>query len=178
MCSATIASLLGILVQSYECSENKDILVQMSNLDLVPPSPRQSPSRSNSCNKQNQGSYSPRLPAKQNTFKSSFLSLFERKSSPEESNSGTSFYVDLGKSESVPSNVRTQGKDIKTVQGTNADEKGDNQTGILVQLGLDPNEPVKDNSNVLKPVYNTGIMVHFLYYLLFNECIYQLLNEY
>jgi hypothetical protein len=63
--------------------------------------------------------------------------------------------------------------DIKSakVQGTNADEKGDNQTGILVQLGLDPSEPVKDNSNVLKPVYNTGIMVHFLYYLLFSDCI-------
>lgn len=156
MCSATIASLLGILVQSYECSENKDILVQMSNLDLIPPSPRQSPSRSNSCKKQNQGSYSPKLPAKQNTFKSSFLSLFERKSSPEESNSGASFYVDLGKSESVPSNVRTQGKDTKTVQGNNADEKADIQTGILVQLGPDPSEPVKDNSNI-KPAYKTGI---------------------
>ena len=92
-------------VQSYECSENKDILIQMSNLDLIPPSPRQSPSRNNSRKKQNQGSYSPKLPPKQSTLKSSFFSLFEKKNSSEETSSGTAFYVDLNKNEPIVNKI-------------------------------------------------------------------------
>lgn len=109
----------------------------MSNLDLIPPSPRQSPSRSNSRKKQNQGSFSPKLPPKQNTLKSSFFSLFERKSSPDENNS--SFYVDLAKTEPVD-NLKAESKESVVLQSENEALKGDNQTGILVQIGPDIDE--------------------------------------
>lgn len=143
MCSATIASLLGILVKSYECSDNRDILIQMDNLDLihVPSSPQQPPSRS-----KNKGSYSPKLPTKQNTLKSSFLSLFERKSSAEEnSRSGSSFYVDL---KNLGPDSSGQHLNIKTEDAQMIDAKEDNKTGILVQIGPDPSEQTSSVNSV------------------------------
>ncbi|VDI72766.1 Hypothetical predicted protein [Mytilus galloprovincialis] len=158
MCSATVASLLSVLVQSYECSENKDILLQMSNLDIIPPSPRQSPSRNNSRKKQNQSSYSPKLPTKQNTLKSSFLSLFERKNSPDESSSGTAFYVDISKSDQsdppTKDNQKVLNKDIvfDSIEEPHGEPRGDVKTGILVQIGPDPTDEVLPESSLMKPV--------------------------
>lgn len=145
MCSATIASLLSILVQTSECSDNKDVLLQMSNLDLIPPSPRQSPSRSNSRKKQTQGSFSPKLPPKQNTLKSSFFSLFERKSSPDESTS--SFYVDLTNPEPVE-NTKAESKESVVVTSDSDFVQEGIKTGILVQIEPDEDLSTHKPENV------------------------------
>lgn len=115
LCSQTISTLLDKLVQKYKTTDTKDVLQQMTDLELVS---RESPSRS--FLKKKSPSASPKLPAKQN-LKSSFLSLFERKSG--ESDGNSAFYVDLENSSSKAS----QG-DIHAVD----------KPEILVHIGLDP----------------------------------------
>ncbi|KAJ8303333.1 hypothetical protein KUTeg_019729 [Tegillarca granosa] len=124
MCSTTITSLLKKLVQSGENTDNKDLLQQMDSLDLLTSSPRDSPNRSFS-RKKNSGSSSPKTKNKHNTFTSSFLSLFERKNSPDEKSSA--FYVDLNQ----PASIQSE-SDGSSHMST------DNQSDILVQIGLDP----------------------------------------
>ena len=138
LCSVTISSLLSKLVQNYKTTETKDVIQQMTDLDLVA---RGSPPCSNLSPKKKSPSASPKLPSKQN-FKSSFLSLFDRKNV--ESDSNSAFYVDLNK----PGSEATQG-DIQVL----------NKPEILVHIGLDPvqeNEkthcvPVSVDNSILLP---------------------------
>lgn len=133
MCSTTITSLLKKLVQSGETSDNKDLLQQMDSLDLLTSSPRDSPNRSLS-RKKNAGSSSPKTKNKHNTFTSSFLSLFERKNSPDEKSSA--FYVDLN-----------QPASIQSESDGSSHMSADNQSDILVQIGLDPVQEEKSEDH-------------------------------
>lgn len=117
LCSVTISSLLSKLVQNYKTTETKDVLQQMTDLNLVV---RESPPNLNFSPQKRSPSASPKLQAKQN-LKSSFLSLFDRKSAENDSNSA--FYVDLDKP-----NLKAPQGDVHVL----------NKPEILVHIGLDP----------------------------------------
>ncbi|XP_062621057.1 uncharacterized protein LOC134282671 isoform X1 [Saccostrea cucullata] len=137
LCSVTISSLLDKLVQKYKTTDTKDVLQQMTDLDLVA---RDSPSHSFSSSKKKSPSASPKLPVKQN-LKSSFFSLFERKNV--ESDGNSAFYVDLEK----PSTETLQGQSQVL-----------NKPEILVQIGLDP---VQENTkpNIVPASIDDGILL-------------------
>ncbi|KAK3086897.1 hypothetical protein FSP39_025081 [Pinctada imbricata] len=137
MCSNAIASLLQVLFQVYTNTENKSVLQQMSDLDLLPQPSRHSPSRSPNLLKKKSPSSSPKVQAKHGSRKSSFFSLFEKKMPSEESKSA--FYVDLEK----PS----------CSQSDSLMDSRTNQSDVLIQIGLDPVQEDESGLDVALPSY-------------------------
>ena len=138
MCSSTVAKLLQILIQVYSTTDSKDVLQQMNDLDLLPQNARHSPNRSPSLLKKKSPSSSPKIQAKHGALKSSFFSLFEKKMPSEESKSA--FYVDLEK-QGVSQSDSPAGGQVT----------GNNQSDILVQIGLDPVHEEDQGSEEVPP---------------------------
>ncbi|XP_021349983.1 uncharacterized protein LOC110448189 isoform X2 [Mizuhopecten yessoensis] len=140
MCSVTLTTLLNKLVQIYESTENKDMLQQMASLDLIPKVSRDSPLHSGAAlpKKNTPTNGSPKL-NKNNTFKTSLFSLFERKSSPDESK--CAFYVDLN-----PTGASSQLDPFASSHVT-----PQSQSDILVPIGLDPvHEDAGEEENLVQ----------------------------
>ena len=138
MCSSTVAKLLQILIQVYSTTDSKDVLQQMNDLDLLPQNARHSPNRSPSLLKKKSPSSSPKIQVKHGALKSSFFSLFEKKMPSEESKSA--FYVDLEKPGVSQSDSPAGGQ-----------VTGNNQSDILVQIGLDPVHEEDQGSEEVPP---------------------------
>ncbi|XP_060080146.1 uncharacterized protein LOC132559534 [Ylistrum balloti] len=142
MCSVTLTTLLNKLVQIYDSTENKDMLQQMAALDLIPKVTKDSPSHSGvpPPKKNSPSNGSPKL-NKNNTLKTSLFSLFERKSSPDESK--CAFYVDLNQT----------GANSQLDPFASGHVLPQSQSEILVPIGLDPvHEDAGEEENLMQIV--------------------------
>lgn len=143
MCSVTLTTLLNKLVQIYESTENKDMLQQMASLDLIPKVTKDSPLHTGAppSRKSSPNNGSPKL-NKNNTFKTSLFSLFERKSSPDESN--CAFYVDLNQN-----GASSQLQNVDPFASCHVTPQS--QSDILVPIGLDPvHEDAAEEENLIQ----------------------------
>ena len=145
-CTQSLSPLIEQLMHICDNNDNGDLLQLMKNLELHRyMSSRQSPSRSFGLKKTSApGSNSPK--ASKHSIKASLFSLFERKNSPDESNS--SFYVDL---DQRGSNESSQSQLVSV-----PDKTGSSQSETLIQLGLDPAVSNEESANFLgAEVYKT-----------------------
>ncbi|KAL5012011.1 hypothetical protein ScPMuIL_010562 [Solemya velum] len=96
-CVHTVSAMIHRLAQLSDSAGGCDIIQEMNSLDILSfLSSRNLPSRGQLPMKPVPGNTSPKTSAKQSTLKSSFLSLFDRKNSPDKAESAN-FYIDLPK---------------------------------------------------------------------------------